>query len=395
MKRKTYTSEFNKVVQHPDLPKSVKVFDTTLRDGEQTPGVSFMHDEKIQIAEQLDKLGVNVIEAGFPINSAQEKQVVKEIAEMGLISDVCGLSRVVKGDIDVCMDCNVDIVHIFISTSDIHIKHQMGTTREKVKEKIVAAVSYIKDQRVKCLFSPMDATRTNKDYLIEICKIVEETGADMINIPDTIGVMNPPAMRYLISEIKKAVEIPLDVHCHNDFGLAVPNTLAAVEAGASQVQVTVNGLGERAGNADMEQTIMGLEVLYGVKTGINTEYLTEASKIVEQFSDIKLPPNFPIVGRNAFTHESGIHADAVLKKACTFESITPEMVGQKSRIVLGKHTGSHAVKNALKSLDYGVSDEQLGEITRRIKDLANTYKKIPEDSLVKITEEVINGPNNN
>ncbi|MEK6973413.1 MAG: 2-isopropylmalate synthase [archaeon] len=372
-----------------DLPDAVFVFDTTLRDGEQTPGVSLSGAEKMHIAEQLDKLGVAVIEAGFPINSNPEKEIVKQIAAAGFKSKICALSRVVENDIDACIDCDIDIIHTFISTSDIHIKYQMDTTREEVKERAIKAVSYIKNQGFECLFSPMDATRTDLTYLIEVCEAVSQAGADRINIPDTVGVMNPQAMKYLVSKLKSSLKVPIEVHCHNDFGLAVANSLAGVEAGASYVQVTVNGLGERAGNASLEQTVMGLESLYNIKTGIKTEMLTETSKLVERFTFINMPPNTPLVGKNAFTHESGIHAAAVLKSNMTFEPIVAESVGQRSRLVMGKHTGKHAVEDTLKGLGYSANEKQVEQITVRIKDLAEKKKKIFEEDLAAIADEVI------
>ncbi len=391
---KTFVSHYNfvdDVRSTMKLPEKVFIFDTTLRDGEQTPGVSLNGSEKLHIAEQLDKLGVAIIEAGFPINSIPEKDIIKQISGAGFKSKICALCRVIEKDIDACIECDVDVVHTFVSTSDIHIKYQMNTTKEEVKEKAVEAVSYIKEQGFECLFSPMDATRTDFTYLAEVCKAVEEAGADRINIPDTVGVMNPPAMKYLISKLRKEISIPLEVHCHNDFGLAVPNSLAGVEAGASYVQATINGLGERAGNASLEQVVMSLEVLYGIKTGINTELLSETSKLVERFTLVNLPPNTPIVGRNAFTHESGIHAAAILKNNMTFEPITPEMVGQKSRVVMGKHTGKHAVKDTLTDLGYHVDEEQLQRITTRIKELAEKQKKISEDEIIAITDDVVGG----
>jgi 2-isopropylmalate synthase len=224
----------------------VRIFDTTLRDGEQTPGVSLSLEEKLGIAKQLDKLGIDIMEAGFPIASAGEKDAVSKIVKAGLDAQICGLSRVITADIDACLDCDVGMVHTFVSTSDVQRIHTIGKSREEVVDLAVDAVQYIKDHGRACMFSAMDATRTDIDYLIDICKRVEEVGCDIINVPDTVGVMVPSAMYRLIEEIKRSVSLPLDVHCHNDYGLAVANSIAAVEAGASQVQVTINGLGERA-----------------------------------------------------------------------------------------------------------------------------------------------------
>ena len=394
---KAFVSEYNfsdEVTKTMKPPAKVHIFDTTLRDGEQTPGVSLTNNEKMHIAEQLSELGVSVIEAGFPINSKPEREVVKQIVQSGFKSKICGLSRVIEADIDACIDCDVDIIHTFVGTSDIHIKDQMETDRKSVKEKAVKAVKKIKDAGFECLFTPMDTTRTPFQYLIEVCKEVVEAGADRINVADTVGVMNPPAMRYLIGELRKGIKVPIEIHCHNDFGLAVSNSLAAVEAGVSYVQATINGLGERAGNTSLEQVTMALEVLYKIKTGIKTEKLTEISKLVERLTLVRMPPNTPIIGRNAFTHEAGIHAAAILKKGRTFEPITPEMVGQKSRIVMGKHTGRHAVQDTLKQLGYKTDEKQTQEITMRIKELAEKQKKISEDDIIAIADDVLGAISN-
>ena len=246
------------------------------------------------------------------------------------------------------------------------------------------AVQYIKDHGLKCMFSAMDATRTDPAYLIEVFKAVQEAGCDIINVPDTVGVMVPSAMYRQIKDIAAEITIPIDVHCHNDFGLAVANSLMAVEAGASQVQVTINGIGERAGNADLSQTVMSLKSIYGAKTNIRTEYLVETSKMVENYTGIRLPPNTPVVGQNAFSHESGIHSQGVLEKSDTFEPgiMTPEMVGHRRRIVLGKHTGKHAVKQSLESAGIKTTDKQLDEIVLRIKEIANKGKQITVASAV-------------
>jgi len=373
------------------LPKEVKVFDTTLRDGEQTPGVSLTVENKMEIAAQLDKLGVDIIEAGFPITSEGEKEAVKKIANAKLNAEICGLSRVKKEDIDACLDCDVDIVHTFVSTSDIQIEYTIKKTKEEVYAMAVDAVEYIKKHGVKCLFSAMDATRTDLDYLLRIYKGAEEAGADIINVPDTVGVMIPPAMRALVGEVVKSVKIPVDVHCHNDFGLAVANTLAAVEAGASEVQVAINGLGERAGNADFEEVVMSLMRIYNMKTNIKTEHLFETSRLVERLTGIKMPPNFPIVGENAFSHESGIHTHGVVQKASTFEPgiMTPEMVGHRRRIVGGKHAGMHGIKAMLVDMGFAPSEEHVREITKRVKELGDKGKHITDADLHAIASVVI------
>jgi 2-isopropylmalate synthase len=374
-----------------NLPKQVKVFDTTLRDGEQTPGVSLTVGEKLTIARQLDKLGVDIIEAGFPISSKGEKDAVKRIAKEGLNSTICGLSRVKKEDIDSCLDCDVGLVHTFVPTSDIQIKHTVKKTKDEVVKMAVESVSYIKDHGVPCLFSAMDASRTDIDYLIRINQEVEKAGADIVNVPDTVGVMIPPSMRILTRKVVDALKIPVDVHCHNDFGLAVPNTLAAVEAGAQEVQVAVNGLGERAGNANLEEVVMSLVSIYGVKTNIDTKYLVETSRLVERLTGIKIPPNYPIVGENAFAHESGIHTHGVLSDTRTFEPgfMTPEMVGHRRRIVSGKHAGAHGIKAMLEEMGFKANDTQIAAITKRVKNLGDKGKRVTDADLHAIASAVL------
>ncbi|MGD9780054.1 2-isopropylmalate synthase [Methanomethylovorans sp.] len=373
------------------MNKKITIFDTTLRDGEQTPGVSLTNDQKLKIARQLDKLGIDVLEAGFPISSDGDKQSVKAIANEGLGLDVCGLARVLTKDLDACLDTDVNMIHTFVSTSDIQRIHTIKKSKEEVLTMAVDAVQYIKDHGVKCMFSAMDATRTDIDYLTQVYKSVEGAGCDIINVPDTVGIMSPSRMYQLVGTVSKEVKIPIDVHCHNDFGIAVANSLMAVEAGASQVQVTVNGIGERAGNANLAEVVMCLQSIYGAKTNINTEYLLETSKMVEKYTGIHIPPNTPIVGENAFAHESGIHTHGVLTKADTFEPgiMTPEMVGHKRRIVLGKHAGKHAVQKSLEDAGIQTTEEQLDEIVRRIKAIADKGKRICDADLHAVASDVL------
>ncbi len=305
--------------------------------------------------------------------------------------DVCGLARVLTKDLDTCLDCGVDMIHIFVSTSDIQRIHTIKKSRKEVVEMAVTSVEYIKDHGVKCMFSAMDATRTDLDYLLEVFKAVENAGCDIINVPDTVGIMVPSAMYTLIKEIDENINIPIDIHCHNDFGLAVANSLLAVEAGARQVQVTINGLGERAGNADLAETVMSLHSIYGAKTNINTEYIVETSQMVEKYTGVRLPPHMPIVGENAFAHESGIHTHGVLERSDTFEPgiMTPEMVGHTRRIVLGKHAGKHAVKQSLESTGLYPTDEQLAEILSQIKTIADKGKRITDADLYAVASVIL------
>ncbi|MEA1984034.1 MAG: 2-isopropylmalate synthase [Euryarchaeota archaeon] len=374
--------------------KRISIFDTTLRDGEQTPGVSLTPEQKIDIARQLDKLGVDIIEAGFPIASAGDRESVRSIASEGLNSSVCGLARVLNKDIDIGIDIGVDMIHTFVSTSDIQRIHTIRKSREEVLDMAVGAVERVKDHGLKCMFSAMDATRTDLEYLLEIFHAVQEVGCDIINVPDTVGVMAPSSMYNLIRNINDKINIPIDTHCHNDFGLAVANSLMAIEAGASQAQVTINGLGERAGNADLGETVMSLHSIYGAKTNINTEYIVETSRMIERYTTIAIPPHMPIVGENAFAHESGIHTHGVLERSDTFEPgiMTPEMVGHTRRIVLGKHAGKHAVLRSLESANIHPTEEQLESILEKIKAIADKGKRITDADLYAVAFAVLGKP---
>jgi 2-isopropylmalate synthase len=371
--------------------EDVTVFDTTLRDGEQTPGIAFTFEQKIEIARQLSAIGVHTIEAGFPASSAAEKETVAAIQKLGLAANVCGLARSVKADVDACIDCNVDMIHVFIPTSDIQRENTINKTREQVLEITDEIIRYARDHVNLCMFSPMDATRTQTDYLIEVCRTASKAGATIINIPDTVGTIAPSGMKALMTRIANDVDCPLDVHCHNDFGLAVANTIAAVEAGASQVQVTVNGLGERAGNADLAQTVMILESIYGVHTGIKKERLVETSRLISRFSGIGIAPTQPVVGENVFSHESGIHTQGVLKRTDTFEPgiMTPEMVGHRRRLTLGKHVGRHAVRQMLADAHIEPDDAQLDAIVEKVKAIASKGKRVTDADLYEIAGTVM------
>ncbi|AEH07317.1 2-isopropylmalate synthase [Methanothermococcus okinawensis] len=379
-------------INNLNLPKNVKIFDTTLRDGEQTPGVSLTPDEKVEIAINLNNIGVDIIEAGFPISSHGEQEAIKKITSLNMNAEICGLARAVKKDIDVAIDCGVDSIHTFIATSPLHREYKLKMSKEEIINRAVDAIEYIKEHGLKVEFSAEDATRTEIDYLIEVYKNAEDAGADRINVPDTVGVMIPRAMTYLISQLKKEISIPISVHCHNDFGLAVANSLGAVEGGAQQVHCTVNGLGERAGNAALEEVVMSLMMIYGIDTNINTEKLTEISNLVSKLTGINTQPNKAVVGENSFAHESGIHAHGVLAHALTYEPIPPEIVGQKRKIILGKHTGAHAIQSKLKELGLevgkNVSEEQFKEIVNRIKDIGDKGKMITDADVIAIVEDI-------
>ncbi|KAF5066491.1 2-isopropylmalate synthase [Methanobacterium aggregans] len=372
-----------------NLPEKVRIFDTTLRDGEQTPGVAITVDEKIRIAKKLDKLGVDTIEVGFPVSSPGERKAAREILKLDLNSSICGLARPLKKDLDAAIDCGVDYIHTFIGTSPLHREYKLKMSKEEILNKAVEGVEYIKDHGITAEFSAEDATRTEFDYLKEIYTGVEDAGADYINVPDTVGVMIPSSMNYLVSELKKDIKIPISVHCHDDFGLAVANSLAAVEAGAQQVHVTINGLGERAGNASLEEVVMALSTRYSIKTNIQTELLVDMSEFVSRITGIKMPPNKAIVGENAFAHEAGIHVHGVLQKAETYEPITPEMVGHTRRIVLGKHTGANAIRAKLDEYGIELNHEQFERVFNQVKSLGDKGKCITDADLKAMAQTVL------
>ena len=390
MSARKYVSGFvKKAGRGLKLPEHIRIFDTTLRDGDQTPGVSFTPDQKLLIARQLDKLGVDTIEAGTPAASEGEREAVAAIARAGLKAEICGLARPIKEDVDATLGCGVDCVHVFISTSDLHLKHMLKMTREQVLRRAVKWVEYAKDHSATVEFSAMDATRTDLEYLKQIYQATVEAGADRINVPDTVGVITPQGMSYLISQLKPVIKVPISVHCHDDLGLATANSIAAVEAGAEQVQVTVNGIGERAGNAPLEEVVMALRALYGAKLNIRARLLVETSDLLERLTGITVPPNKAIVGDNAFAHVSGIHAHGVLEFPGTYEAISPELVGHHRRLALGKLTGRHSVERQLGNIGVRANKQQLAEITKRVKAVGDKGKRVTDADLRAIAESVL------
>ena len=371
-------------------PSDVMIYDTTLRDGEQTPGVTITTDEKITIAEKLDKLGVDVIELGFPAASLGEQKTFKEASKLGLNAQISGLARALTKDIDKAIDADADYIHTFIGTSPLHRDYKLKMSKEEILDKAVTAVEYIKDHGIIAEFSCEDATRTELDYLLKVFGAVQDAKVDKINVPDTVGVTRPGKMNELITNLRQEINVPISVHCHNDFGLAVANTLAAIEAGAKQAQCTINGLGERAGNASCEELVMAIESLYNIKTGIKTELFYEISQLVERISGVTLQSNKAIVGSNAFAHESGIHADGVLKKSETYEPIKPETVGHRRRFILGKHVGKHVIHEKIKETNTQVTDDELNRIFERVKSLSDMGKTVTDVDLQAITDDILN-----
>jgi 2-isopropylmalate synthase len=367
----------------------IRILDTTLRDGEQTPGVSLTPEDKIEIARQLDKLGVDVIEAGFPSSSEGEKKVVKDIAKLGLNSEICALSRATRGDLDAALDCDVDLIHVFIPTSPVQMKYAVNLTPEQVLASAVESVEYVKQHGVECEFSPMDATRSEMPFLKRICRAVQDAGMDRLNVPDTVGIMIPRTTAKLIEELKTVVTVPISIHCHDDFGLAVANSLAAVEVGASQVHVAVNGLGERAGNASLEEVVMALQVIYKYKTGVKSRLLYSTSRMVSALTGIAVQANKALVGENAFAHESGIHTRGVTEKPLTFEPINPALVGRTRKLVAGKLAGTRGIKAELEEVGIHPTEEQLKEIVQRVKELGDKGKMVTDADLFALTSAVM------
>lgn len=343
----------------------------------------------MEIARQLSKLGVDVIEAGFPSSSEGEKKVVREIAKSGLEPEICALSRATKSDIDAAIDCDVDLIHVFIPTSPVQMKYAVNLTPEQVLSSTVESIEYVKKHGFKCEFSPMDATRSEMPFLKRVCQVAQKAGIDSLNVPDTVGIMIPKTTIKLIEELKTVVNVPISTHCHDDFGMAVANSLAAVEAGASQVHVAVNGLGERAGNASLEEVVMALNVIYKRKTGVNTRLLYSTSRMVASLTGIAVQANKAIVGENAFAHESGIHTRGITEKPLTFEPIDPELVGRTRKLVAGKLAGTRGIKAELEEIGIHPSEEQLKEIVQRVKDLGDKGKMVTDADLLALTSAVM------
>ena len=334
-------------------------------------------------------MGTHVIEAGFPVNSDAEFEAVRDIAE-STQTTVAGLARVVDADVEAAIDSNVEMIHVFCSTSDVQLADSMHASREEAVERSIEAVERVKEAGATCMFSPMDATRTEESYLMEVIEATSEAGADWINIPDTCGVATPGRFQDLIEKVVDHTDGRVDVHTHDDFGLAAANALSGYEAGGAQAQVSVNGIGERAGNAAYEEVVMALESLYDVDTGIDTTQIMDLSELVEERSDIPVPANKPVVGANAFSHESGIHAAGVIENSDTFEPgvMTPGMVGASRELVLGKHTGQHSVRERLEDAGYDPTDEEVREVTRKVKDYGAEKKRVTMDVLKDIAQDV-------
>jgi 2-isopropylmalate synthase len=377
--------------------RKIFIFDTTLRDGEQTPRVTLEPQEKLRIAKQLEEMGVDIIEAGFPIASPGDVEAVTIISKEIKNSIVCGLARSVKKDIDTAWSAlqyaKRPRIHVFIATSDIHMKYKLRKTRGEVLEQAIEAVKYAKSLCEDVEFSAEDATRSDPEFLREIFLRVIEAGATVINVPDTVGYCVPNEFGNLIAQIRSYIpeDIILSVHCHNDLGLATANSLVGILNGANQVEVAMNGLGERAGNAALEEVVMAIKTrkdIFDAYTDIKTEYITSLSRLVSGLTGIPVQPNKAIVGINAFAHEAGIHQDGVLKERSTYEIMNPKDIGlDSSEIVLGKHSGRHALSERLKQLGYVLSEDELNRVFERFKALADKKREILDRDLIALLEE--------
>jgi len=377
----------------------VTIFDTTLRDGEQSPGCSMNQQEKLRLAQQLDRLGVDVIEAGFPIASDGDFESVKAIAETVRRPIIAGLARACRPDIERAWEALQHAarprIHVFLATSDIHLQYKLRITRDQcvaqAREAILLAKSLCDDVE----FSPEDATRTDPDFLCRVLDAVVEAGATTLNIPDTVGYTVPSEFGELIAMIRRCVKgiekVTISAHCHNDLGLAVANALAAVSAGARQVECTINGIGERAGNASLEEIVMAMRVRpdrYRYETGVESQQLFASSQMLSEITGVPVQPNKAITGRNAFAHEAGIHQDGVLKNPLTYEIMTPKSVGvPDSKLVLGKHSGRHALSIRCEQLGYTFDRRALDDMYRRFVRLADKIKHVEDHHLLELIRD--------
>ncbi len=378
---------------------TIKIFDTTLRDGEQSPGASMNTAEKLRLAVQLEKLGVDIIEAGFPAASQGDFDAVSQIASRLERTEIAGLARADKADIDRAWDAVKNAVkpriHTFIATSDIHLKYKLNMTREQVIQNAVEAVRYAKTFTDSVEFSAEDGSRSDRDYLCQIFEAAIAAGATTVNLPDTVGYAIPSEfselVKYIMAHTSNIGKAVLSVHCHNDLGLATANTLAALNAGARQAEVTINGIGERAGNTSLEEVVMALRTRHnsmGLTTDIRTEHISATSKLVSMITGILIQPNKAIVGANAFAHEAGIHQDGMLKNPMTYEIMRPEDIGlSTNKMVMGKHSGRHALRERLKDIGYDLSEEELKLVFKKFKELADRKKHIVDEDLEAIVNE--------
>jgi isopropylmalate/homocitrate/citramalate synthase len=358
------------------LPSRLEIWDETLRDGEQMPGVYFSPEEKLRIAEALSAAGVPLLNAGIPVVSEEEARAVKRLVEAGLSAKVLAAARTVPGDVDAVIRSGAKYIAIFVAASDVHLRYKLKMSQEQVLDAAVSTVRQAKQAGLHVAFVTEDTVRAPLDFVERLYRTVQEAGADRLVVSDTVGIMTPVTFRWFLREFKRRVN-PRDwsVHCHNDFGLAVANTITAVEEGVNSPHVCVNGLGERAGNASLEEVVVILESLYGMRTGVKTEQLYELSRLVEELSGVPIAPNKALVGYNSFSHEAGIHTHGILAHTLTYEPLQPSTVGRSRQMILGKHTGRAGVVEKLKERKAQASDAQVAELLKMIKDAGEERSK--------------------
>lgn len=380
---------------------TVRIFDTTLRDGEQSPGFSMNTNEKLRMARQLAALNVDVIEAGFPIASRGDLEAVQTVAKEIRDVPIAALARAKKEDVSAALEAlepaAAPRLHVFLATSDLHLRVKLNMTREQALEAIAAMIRYGRQHVDVVEFSAEDAGRTDIDFLCQVCRLAVDAGATVLNLPDTVGYAVPDEYGAMFTKVREFLGDPhgitLSAHCHDDLGLAVANSLAAVRAGVRQIECTINGIGERAGNASLEEVVVALAVRkenFGATTGIRLDQLFPASRLLTEITGAQVAPNKAVVGANAFAHEAGIHQDGIIKNPLTYEIISPQTVGVPNRsLVVGKHSGRHALRLTLKDLGYDASDTELMEIYRRVTTLADQSKQVRARDIVGIAHEVI------
>ena len=368
---------------------NIKVLDTTLRDGEQTPGVSLTPLEKLRIATKLDEIGIDFIEAGSAITSEGERESIKQITEQGFNAEILSFSRPLTIDLDYCIECDVDAVNLVVPTSDLHIKDKLKTTKDKLIELSNNAIDYCKDHGLTVELSAEDASRSDIDFLRTVYQNAINHNVDRLCVCDTVGILTPDSSYELFSQLKD-LDAPISCHCHNDFGLAVANTLSAIKGGASEIHTTINGIGERAGNTSFEECVVSIDRLFSdFSTNIKINEIYDISKLVARSTGVYIQPNKAIVGENAFAHESGIHSDGIIKNSATYEPMTPELVGRKRKFIIGKHMGTHGLNTRLKELGLNVDDVQLKQICDDIKILADKGKTVTDVDLQVIADNVL------
>jgi len=380
---------------------AVRIFDTTLRDGEQSPGFSMNTEEKIRMARQLAALGVDVIEAGFPIASRGDLEAVRKVAQEVRDVPIAALARAKKEDVNAAIEAlepaAAPRLHVFLATSDLHLRVKLNITREQALEAISSMIRYARQHVAEVEFSAEDAGRTDIEFLCQVCRVAVDAGATILNLPDTVGYAVPEEYGAMFRRVREVLGDPagitLSAHCHDDLGLAVANSLAAVRAGVRQIECTINGIGERAGNASLEEVVVALAVRkesFGVTTGVKLEELFRSSRMLTEITGAQVAPNKAVVGANAFAHEAGIHQDGIIKNPLTYEIISPETVGVPSRsLVLGKHSGRNALRVSLRDLGYEPSEAELAEVYGRVTALADRAKQVRPRDLVAIAHEVM------